>query len=83
MDGSDNWEYICSVDPTGTADTATNYPSFNFANTYGTTAGLTGTDYADGWYLPSIAELYQVYENKTAIQEGLTATGGFTFGASY
>ena len=83
MDGSDNWEYICSVDPSGTANAATNYPAFNFANTYGTTAGLTSTDYADGWYLPSIAELYQVYENKTAIQEGLTATGGFTFGASY
>ncbi len=83
MDGSDNWEYICSVDPTGTANAATNYPAFNFANTYGTTAGLTGTDYADGWYLPSIAELYQVYENETAIQEGLTTAGGFTIGTSY
>ena len=83
MDGSDNWEYICSIDPTGSVDAATNYPAFNFANTYGTTAGLTSTDYADGWYLPSIAELYQVYGNKTVIQEGLTAAGGFTLGTSY
>lgn len=42
-DGSDNWAEICDVDPEGTANAATNYPAFNFANTYGATAGLTGT----------------------------------------
>ncbi|MBQ3025402.1 MAG: DUF1566 domain-containing protein, partial [Spirochaetaceae bacterium] len=82
-DGSDNWAEICKVDTEGTVYPATNYPAFNFANTYGITAGLTGTDYKNGWYLPSIAELYQVYENKTVIQEGLTAAGGFTIGTSY
>lgn len=83
MDGSDNWAEICKVDTEGTVYPATNYPAFNFANTYGITAGLTGTDYKNGWYLPSIAELYQVYGNKTVIQEGLTAAGGFTIGTSY
>ena len=83
MDGSDNWAEICKVDTEGTVYPATNYPAFNFANTYGITAGLTGTDYKNGWYLPSIAELYQVYGNKTVIQEGLTAAGGFTLGTSY
>ena len=83
MDGSDNWEYICSVDPTGTADAATNYPAFNFANTYGTIAGLTGTEYETGWYLPSVAELYDVYENKIAVQESLAAVNGFNLTSGY
>lgn len=83
MDGSDNWEYICSVDPTGTADAATNYPAFNFANTYGTIAGLTGTEYENGWYLPSVAELYDVYENEIAVQESLAAVNGFNLTSGY
>ena len=84
MDGSDNWEYICSVDPTGTLNAATNYPAFNFANTYGTTAGLTGTDYEDGWYLPAIAELKSVYDNRHIVAESLSAVGGAeTLGSGY
>ena len=78
VDGSDNWEYICSIDPEGTHDAAKNYPSFNFANTYGSTAGLTGTDYENGWYVPSVAEAYQVCQNKDVIQTSLTKAGGFT-----
>ena len=84
MDGSDNWEYICSVDPTGTLNATTNYPAFNFANTYGTTAGLTGTDYEDGWYLPAIAELKSVYDNRHIVAESLSAVGGAeTLGSGY
>ena len=83
IDGSDNWEYICSIDPEGTQDAATNYPIFNFANTYGTTAGLTDTDYENGWYVPSLAELYEVYKNKEVIQTSLTKASGFTIGTSY
>ena len=83
IDGSDNWEYICSIDPEGTQDAATNYPIFNFANTYGTTAGLTGTDYETGWYVPSVVELYDVYTNKEVVQTSLNAAGGFTLGTSY
>ena len=76
-DGSDNWAEICAVDPEGTQDPATNYPIFNFANTYGTTAGLTGTDYENGWYVPSLAELCEVYKNKDVIQTSLTKADGF------
>jgi hypothetical protein len=83
LDGSDNWEYICSIDPEGTQDEATNYPIFNFANTYGTTAGLTGTDYETGWYVPSVAEVYEVYKNKDVIQTSLTAAKGFTLGTPF
>ena len=82
IDGSDNWEYICSIDPEGTKDPANNYPAFNFALTYGTQAGLTGTDYENGWYVPSVAELYDVYTNKEVVQTSLNAVGGFTLGTS-
>ena len=76
--GGYNWEYICSIDPEGTQNAATNYPIFDFANTYGTTAGLTSTDYENGWYVPSIAELCEVYKNKEVIQTSLTKASGFT-----
>lgn len=79
-DGSDNWAEICDVDPEGTANAATNYPAFNFANTYGATAGLTGTGYENGWYVPSIAELCEVYKNKNVIQTSLTKANGFKIG---
>ena len=82
LDGSDNWEEICAVDTPGTQNAATNYPIFNFANTYGPTAGLTDTDYENGWYVPSIAELCEVYKNKEVIQTSLTKANGFNFGTS-
>lgn len=82
MDGSDNWKYVCSKDSTASRNAATNYPAFYFANTYGIKAGLTDSDYGNGWYLPAIAELFQVYENRTVIQESLIITGGFTFSTS-
>ena len=78
-EGSDNWAEICAVDPIGTQDLATDYPIFNFANTYGTTAGLIGTDYENGWYVPSVAELCEVYKNKEVIQTSLTKASGFNF----
>ncbi len=83
LDGSDNWEYICSVDTEGSQDAETNYPAFNFANTYESIAGLNGTNYASGWYLPSIAELYEVYKNIDVVQSSLDAVGGLTLGISY
>ena len=82
-EGSDNWEEICTVAPKETANAATNYPAFNFANTYGATAGLTGTDYENGWYVPSLAELCEVYKNKEVIQTSLTKAGRFEFYKSY
>lgn len=66
-DGSDNWEEICSVDPEGTADAATNYPAFNYANTYGTTYSDYLGGITDGWFMPSLAELCYVYRNFTTI----------------
>ena len=81
-DGSDNWEYICSVDPEGSANAATNYPAFNFAANYGTNQEYTG-DLASGWYIPSISELYEIYKNKETLQASLTKVSGFTIGTSW
>ena len=71
-DGSDNWDSICSSDPTGTADAETNYPAFNYVNNYASNFNLTG-DYATGWYMPSIAELCYIYRNKDILNTVLNA----------
>ena len=78
-DGSDNWEYIKSND----AVVAENYPAFNWVNEY-------NTKYADklknkkfDWYMPSLAELCEVYKNRTAIDTSLAKIHGLTNGSGY
>ncbi len=66
IDGSDNWEYICSIDPDGTANATTNYPAFNYVNNYVASFGLKGVG-ALGWYMPSLAELCYIYRNKDVL----------------
>jgi lipoprotein len=70
-DGSDNWEYIKQQDPAGAVDAATNYPAFHWVNQYNTqyAAQLGGTNFA--WYMPSLAELCEVYKNRESINESL------------
>lgn len=68
--GSDNWSAMCAADSDGTANAENNYPAFHFVNTYAQTYGLTDA-HASGWYLPSIAELSTVYENRDAINAAL------------
>lgn len=70
--GDNNWDVICSVDPAGSADAATNYPAFNWANTYGETYKDYLGGVTEGWYMPSIAELcYVVYRNRSSIEPTL------------
>ncbi|MCR5217199.1 hypothetical protein [Treponema sp.] len=76
-DGSDNWDYIKSVDEECTStssDIALYYPAFAFIENY------SSNEYASGWYMPSIAELCHVTENITAINEGMAACGGDSIG---
>ena len=75
--GADNWDYICSVDPDGSKNPETNYPIFNFALNYGTTAGLTGTNFYNNWYVPSTSELYDIVDKIDVVQKSLTAAGGY------
>ncbi|MGI5097687.1 DUF4959 domain-containing protein [Treponema socranskii] len=70
-DGSDNWDYICSADPEGTANAAVNYPAFNWVQNYNTTYAVQLGSARPAWYMPSIAELCQVYKNKEAVNESL------------
>ncbi len=87
--GSDNLEQIEAFD--GVDDTATeaNYPAFYFGKNYKDAAtNIAGTDYESGWYLPSIAELFQIYANGKGaskvfdINAASTLCGGDSFGAS-
>ena len=66
MDGSDNLEQMASYgigDTTGNG-AADKYPAFYFAKNYKDKTGshVSGTDYETGWYLPTVAELYQIYK---------------------
>jgi len=75
-DGSDNWDYICSVDPVGTANAAVNYPAFDWVNKYNTTYSDKLGAARPAWYMPSIAELCDVYKNKDAVNESLSKING-------
>ena len=80
MDGSDGWDKLkaaCS----DAASNPENYPAWNYSLTYAKNNGLTG-DLATGWYLPTVAELYTIYQNKTAVDASLSKAGGSTFGKS-
>ena len=82
-DGSDNWEYIKQQDPAGAADAATNYPAFHWVNQYNTqyAAQLGGTNFA--WYMPSLAELCEVYKNKNKINASLKTIHDASGGSAY
>ena len=72
-DGSGNWAVIKAADSAGTATAeliATNYPAFNYANSY------TATGYTSGWYLPALAELKRIALNSDTINDGFTAITG-------
>ena len=90
--GSDNLSQIAtflSAPGSGTTDdtgTTSNYPAFDFAITYSSTATNLGTTYANGWYLPSIAELYEIYNcraNNVNIDDASSLCEGDTFSTSY
>ena len=81
MDGSDGWEKLkeaCS----DAESNPENYPAWNYSLTYAESNGLTG-DLATGWYLPTVAELYTIYQNKTVVDASLSKVGGSTFGTSW
>ena len=79
-DGSDGWEKLkkaCS----DAENNPENYPAWNYSLTYAKNNGLTG-DLATGWYLPTVAELYTIYQNKTVVDTSLSKADGSTFGTS-
>lgn len=72
------------------------YPAFYFGINYKnqtigaeTTSRIRGTSFENYWYLPTIAELFQIYKNGKGpdrvfdIDEASQALGGGVFGTSY
>ena len=81
MDGSDDWDKLkaaCS----DAENNPENYPAWNYSLTYAKNNGLTG-DLATGWYLPTVAELYTIYQNKAVVDASLLKAGGSQFGTSW
>ena len=89
-DGSDNLEQIASFlttagladDTTGT-DADTRYPAFYFAKNYKTTATNIGAAYENGWYLPTVAELFDIWKVKATVDAASSLCGGSQFGTSW
>jgi len=71
VNGSGNWSKILTADPTGAANSATNYPAFNFCNTYG--VALVGS--STGWYLPAKNDLLALNEVKTTVDNAIGKIG--------
>ena len=80
MDGSDGWKILKEVCSDAESNPE-NYPAWNYCRNYGANNGLEG-DLATGWYLPTLAELDTIYQNKTAVDTSLSKAGGSTFGTS-
>ena len=89
-DGSDNLEQIASFlttagladDTTGT-DADKRYPAFYFAKNYKNTATNLGAVYGNGWYLPTVAELFDIWKVKATLDAASSLCGGSQFGNRY
>ena len=80
--GRDNWLVVCNSDREGVLEPK-NYPAFYFAYNYGSDFDYLNSEFNNGWYLPSVSELYAVFENKEVLQKSLNAVGGFDFGNNW
>ena len=91
--GSDNLSqigtFLASNNSTDDDDTATeaNYPAFYFAKNYASqkigseseSRIAAGSDYASDWYLPTIAELFQIWKNRATVDAASQLCGGSQF----
>ena len=82
MDGSDGWKILKEACSDAENDPENYYPAWNYSLTYAKTNNLPG-DLATGWYLPTVAELYTIYQNKAVVDESLSKAGGSQFGKSW
>lgn len=54
----------------------TDYGAWAFVEGYAAAAGLTGTTYEDGWYMPGIQELCYLYQVKDTVNSALGKIAG-------
>ena len=78
MEGSDGWKKLKAACSDAESNPE-NYPAWNYSLTYAEANALKG-DLATGWYLPTVAELSSIYQNKTVVDESLSKAGGSQFG---
>ncbi len=84
-DGRDNLNQIASELSEDDTDVESKYPAFWAAKNYGSSkTNISGTVYEYGWYLPTDAELYEVYKfwKTGTLDEIVTTITGSTFGIS-
>ena len=86
-DGSDNLEQIASFLTTAgmendTTD-ASKYPAFYFAKNYKNTATNLGAAYENGWYFPTVAELFDIWKVKATVDAASSLCGGSQFGTRW
>lgn len=89
-DGSDNLEQIASflttaglADDTIGTDADKRYPAFYLAKNYKTTATNLGDAYENDWYLPTVAELFDIWKVKATVDAASSLCGGSQFDNSY
>ena len=82
-DGSNNWSLLC--DFVTDEDTTGNYPAWEWVNNYANLTGsnIAGTNYASGWYMPTVAEFCLIYRNLTTINDAVSAITGSTLSSGY
>lgn len=77
IDGRDGWEILkeaCS----DAEEHPDYYPAWNYSLTYAENNYLT--EYmAEGWYLPTFAELYTIFQNMETVDASLSKAGGNQF----
>ena len=82
--GSDNFEQMSQFLQTQQADDTANpdlYPAFYFAKNYKDQPGsrVKNTDYETGWFLPSIAEIWELGKVKETVDAASQLCGGSKF----
>lgn len=75
IDGEDSWKNVKRRDKTAKENMYSVYPAYAFAENYGISKKCGKFDTTD-WYLPTAAELYEMFENKNLLNEVISACGG-------
>ena len=81
--GKNNLATMGSFSGVSDTSSADKYPAFYYAKNYASKEGsrVSGTAYASGWYLPSIAELYQIALNVSTVDAAIALCNGMSLGS--
>ena len=74
LDGRKSFDNVSRCDKNARKQIHSIYPTYSFAEEYG--KNFSYKRYKDGWYLPSIAELYELFKNIYEVNEVIELLGG-------